>query len=356
MRFQNTLVVAIAFLLGASLAFSQTLDSTGSYGQTTGATTSYGKTPDTTQVGGMPAARARRTSVPVDGIRMPPTPATSPISPLSMTMTAAPVHLSPGDLLDIGVFDTPELSGRVRVNSEGAITLPLIGALKVGGLTPEQVLDLISRRLKDGDFMLDPQVSVFVDEYANQAVYVVGEVARPGPYPLMGSHRLLDFISAAGGLTPVASKAVVVKSAADPDQPRTVQLSSSDKDANPELAAGDTVVVAPAGIVYCLGEVRRPGGFILSGEKGLTVVEAVALAEGTTPTASLSKARLIRTTPQGREEIPINLKNILKSQTADLKLQADDIVFIPGSKAKDALVGAQAMLPAAAAATIYRVP
>jgi polysaccharide biosynthesis/export protein len=107
----------------------------------------------------------------------------------------------------------------------------------------------LATRLKEQNFVNDPQVTVFVVEYASQAVYLMGEVVKPGPYPLMGSHRLLDFISAAGGFTPRAGKTVTVTTHANPDAPRVFQLGSPDKDTNPELAAGDSVVISPAGIV-----------------------------------------------------------------------------------------------------------
>jgi polysaccharide biosynthesis/export protein len=351
MRFPHHLLVAMIVLPGTTLTFCQTPSGGSPYGHTPNAAAASAA-PAT----GMPGARATRMPVAEGGNRTLGAPAGISTSPLAMTMTAAPVQLSPGDLLDIGVFDTPELSGRVRVNSKGEVTLPLIGALHVGGLAPEEVQQSIARHLKEGDFVRDPQVSVFVVEYANQAVYVIGEVVRPGPYPLMGSHRLLDFIAAAGGLTPVASKTVTLKSVANPAHLRTVELSSAGEDANPELAAGDTVVVSQAGMVYCLGDVRRPGGFLLNGGNALSVIQILALAEGTTSTASLSEARLIRTNPQGRQEISINLKKILKSRATDLKLQADDILFVPGSKTKNTLMTVQSVLPAAAGATIYRVP
>jgi polysaccharide export outer membrane protein len=278
------------------------------------------------------------------------------MSLLSMTMTAAPVKLSPGDLLEIGVFDTPELAGRVRVNSDGEITLPLIGALHVGGLTPEQVQDLLATRLKTENFVKDPQVSVFVAEYAGQAVYVIGEVMKPGPYPLMGSHRLLDFISAAGGFTPRAGKTVTLKTSADPDHPQIFGVNSANKDANPEIQAGDSIVISQAGIVYVLGEVTRPGGFMLDREDTLTIMQALALAQGTLYTAAKSSATLIRTTAQGREEIPVNLKAILTSKKTDLAMQSNDILFVPGSTTRGVLKNIQSVLPAAAAASVYRIP
>ena len=271
-------------------------------------------------------------------------------------MTAAPVQISAGDLLEIGVFDTPELAGKVRVNSDGEITLPLVGALHVGGLSPEQVQDLLASSLHDKNFVKDAQVSVFVAEYASQAVYVLGEVVKPGPYPLMGSHRLLDFISAAGGFTPRAGKTITLKTSADPDHPQTIGPASAEKDANPEIAAGDSILISQAGIVYVLGDVTRPGGFMLDRQDTLTIMQALALAEGTLSTAAKSSAKLIRTTANGREEIPVNLEAILKSKSTDLAMQSNDILFVPGSTTKKVLKGVQTIIPAAAIASIYRIP
>jgi polysaccharide biosynthesis/export protein len=278
------------------------------------------------------------------------------MSPLSTTMTAAPVHISPGDLLEIGVFDTPELAGKVRVNSDGDITLPLVGALHIGGLSPEQVESLLASSLHDENFVKDAQVSVFVAEYASQAVYVLGEVVKPGPYPLMGSHRLLDFISAAGGFTPRAGKTITLKTSADPDHPKTIGPASAEKDLNPEIAAGDSILISQAGIVYVLGDVNRPGGFMLDRQDSLTIIQALALAEGTVSTAAQSSAKLIRTTANGRQEIPVNLKAILKSKNTDLAMQSNDILFVPGSTVKGVLKNAESLAPVAASALIYRIP
>lgn len=279
-----------------------------------------------------------------------------PVSSLSTTSTAAAVQIGSGDLLEIAVFDSPELAGRVRVSSDGNITLPLIGKLRVGGLSPEQAQGLVATQLKERNFVKDPQVSVFVTEYATQVVYVLGEVMRPGPYPLMGSHRFLDFISAAGGFTSRAGRAVTITTRADPDHPRTLEAGRLAKDSNPELAAGDSVLVSQAGIVYVLGDVVRPGGFFLNKDVALTVLQALALAEGTLPTAAKSSAMLIRTTAKGREEIPIDLKKIMRSKSIDLAMLDNDILFVPGSMSKGIWKGMQSIFPAAAAASVYRLP
>ncbi len=287
--------------------------------------------------------------------------AVNPASVLTMTTTAAPVQLGPGDLLDIAVFDSPELTTHARITSDGEISFPLLGTLHVGGLSPQATQDLIRQSLMKNDFVKDPQVSVFVAEYASQAVYVIGEVTRPGPYPLLGSHHLMDFISAAGGFTPRAGNTVTIAVHSDPDHPKIIDLSSIGNDAmgkesNPEIAAGDSISVSQAGIIYVLGDVTRPGGFLLNRDETLTIMQALALAEGTLSTAAKSSARLIRTTPAGRDEIAVNLQSIIHAKTTDLVLNDKDILFVPGSTTKGVLRGIQGVLPAAAAASIYRLP
>ncbi|MFB3917504.1 MAG: polysaccharide biosynthesis/export family protein [Terriglobales bacterium] len=271
-----------------------------------------------------------------------------------MTTTAGPVQLSPGDLLEIGVFDTPELSGKVRVNSAGDISLPLIGTLHVGGLTPEQTQSAIRESLIKGEFLKDPQVAVFVAEYANQAVYVTGEVNRPGPYPIMGSHRLMDFIAAAGGVSDRAGKVVTITHQDDPEHPKVVKLEQGAA-SNPEMKAGDTVVVSQAGIIYILGDVGRPGGFLIDHDEHLTVMQALALAQGVRPGASLKNAKLVRTTDQGRQEVGLDLKQLFEGRSTDLALQDDDILFIPTNVAKGAFKrGLEAVVQAATGLAIYR--
>jgi polysaccharide export outer membrane protein len=250
----------------------------------------------------------------------------------STTMTSARVLLGPGDLLEISIFDTPELTQRVRVDSEGKITLSLIGEITVRGMVPDKLAGIITRKLVDGKFMKDPQVSVFVMEYAGQMAYVTGEVAHPGAYALLRSHRLLDLISLAGGLSARAGNTVTIARTEGAAQPIQVDLSDKDeKRSNPEILPGDSITVGQAGIVYVLGDVERPGGFVLDRRTTLSVVQAVALAEGAKPSATLSKTVLIRNLDGKRQEIPLNLKMILKSRSPDLLLAAGDIIYVPGS-------------------------
>jgi polysaccharide biosynthesis/export protein len=276
---------------------------------------------------------------------------------------AAPVtyalQISAGDLLDLNVFDTPELSTKLRVDDHGTVTLPLGGVLPVSGLTAEQVGRAIEARFREANILKDPHVAVTVLEYATQGVTVLGEVKSPGINPLVGAHGVLDLISAAGGLTANAGQAVSISHRSDLNHPVTVDIDGkpgSLASPNLEIRPGDTIVVSHAGIVYVLGDVGKPGGFVIGNHDRLTVLQAVALAQGTNKTASLNHARLIRKTDTGHEEVPVPLKSMLASATTDFALSDGDILFVPSSAAKNTLRNVENILPSAAGAALYRVP
>lgn len=279
-----------------------------------------------------------------------------PVNSMMTTMTSGPVKLSPGDLLDISVFASSELTTHVRVSSDGVISFPLLGKVRVSGMMPEEVQDLIRDQLMKRDLVKDPQVSVFVLEYSAQAVYVLGEVTRPGAYPVVGSHQLSDFISVAGGFTPRAGKTITVTRQANDQTPDVIRFSRAPSvgGANPQVNAGDTIYVGQAGVVYVVGDVVRPGGFVLDSDQKLTVMKVMALAEGTKPTASVKGARLVRNTANGREETPIDLRKIFRAKAADIELQDQDIVLIPSSTVHIAVFRSLDAAQAVAGAVIYR--
>jgi polysaccharide export outer membrane protein len=264
-----------------------------------------------------------------------------------------------GDLVEMSVFDTPELSGKLRVDNHGDVILPLIGSLHVAGLNAKEMQDLIRQKFLDGRFVQDPQVTVFVTEYATQGVALLGEIKTPGVYPAFGAHHLLDYISVAGGLTPLAGSHVSITHAGHPDEPQRVQISSSTSPKgtnNPEILPGDTIFVEKTGLVYVIGDVVRPGGFPMDHGDHLTILQAIALAEGTTPTAKKSAGVIIRATSQGHEEIPVDLNKILAAKATDPLLQDNDILFVPNSASKVALKNIESLLPVAASAALIRVP
>lgn len=249
------------------------------------------------------------------------------------------VLIGGGDLLKVSVLGVPESDQEVRVNEEGDISLNFVGSVHVSGLTTTGAQELIRKKLIAGGFFTDPQVSVFAKEYATQGVSVLGEVAKPGVYPLLGSRRLFDVLSVAGGTTQSAGKVVSVTHREHPEAPNSVTLSNDATESaknNIEIFAGDTILVSRAGVVYVVGDVHRPSGVVMNNGSEMTVLQAIAMAEGTNTTAALSKAKLIRRTPSGPKETPMNLKDMLASRAPDIHLQAEDIIFVPNSAAKSA--------------------
>lgn len=250
----------------------------------------------------------------------------------------APIYanakLGVGDLIDVSVFGVPELTTRVRISGSGDLYLPLIDYVHVAGLSTDEAQDMIQKRLEDGGFVRSPHVSVFVSDSASQSVTVMGEVTHPGTYPAVGDRRLFDLISAAGGLSDKAGRMVTIQHR--DGQKVQVQLSinlAEDDQSNIPVSPGDTIIVSRAGIVYVIGDVGHPLGFRIE-DNSLSVLKALALAGGSTRTSALNRARILRETPNGIQEIFVNLKKVLYAKAPDMAMVKGDILFIPGSTAK----------------------
>ena len=263
-----------------------------------------------------------------------------------------------GDLLKVSVLGAPDSDQEVRVDAGGSISLNLIGAVAVAGMTTEQAQAAIAKRYVAGGFFTDPQVSVFAKEYVTQGVSVLGEVQKPGVYPVLGARTLFDVLSMAGGTTPKAGKVVSITHRDNPQEPISVTLSNDAAQSvrsNVAIYPGDTIVVSKAGIVYIVGDVHRPSGVPM--ENGsMTVLQAIAMAEGTNPTAKLNGAKLIRKSAHGPQEMPLALKDMLASKSPDIHLQAEDIIFVPSSAAKTAGKRTlEAIIQAATGVAVYGV-
>jgi polysaccharide biosynthesis/export protein len=252
------------------------------------------------------------------------------------TTENATMQLGAGDLVEVAVYGVPELATKTRINNSGDVYLPLVDYVHIADLNLEEAQNLIEKRLADGGFVRNPHVTVFVSESASQGATILGEVTRPGVYPVLGERRLYDVISAAGGFTDKAGRVVTITRRTKPDAPQTVHLPSNladQTDANVGIFPGDTIVVGRAGIVYVVGDVNHPSGFMIE-DNNLTVLKALALAGGANRTASLNGAKLLRQTSNGVQEIPVQLGKILRAKAADAPLQRGDILFVPGSAAK----------------------
>jgi polysaccharide export outer membrane protein len=266
------------------------------------------------------------------------------------------MRVGPGDLLEVKVFDVEELTQEVRVSDRGEAALTFLGPLQLAGLTTSEVQTLVENRLRDGNYVREPHVSIMIQEYATQGVSVLGQVGKPGVYPVLGSRTLLDVISEAGGITPMAAHEATIKRR-NGGEVFTASLSDSPGEllaGNVELWPGDTIIVPKAGLVYVIGDVGRPGGFIMENNGRVTLLEAVALAAGVNRTAAQSKARVIRKTSSGYEDMPVDLKRILQGKAADIPLEREDIVYVPPSTARALLFRTPEVLQSAAAsAAVY---
>ena len=265
--------------------------------------------------------------------------------------------LGPGDLIEVNVYNVPELATKARVSNSGDVYLPLIDYVHVEGLTQEEAQTVIEKRLEGGGFVRSPHVTIFVDEAASQGVTVIGEVSKPGIYPDVVDHKLYEVISEAGGFTPSASRklAIIRHNVAEPIRMELPRNLGDDMSGNVDILPGDTITVPRAPIIYVVGDVSRPAGLLVDNGH-LTVLQAIALAGGTNRTAKMGGVRIIRKTPAGMTETRVQLKKMLEAKAPDVTLQADDILFVPVSGARVAAARtAEAAISAATTISIYTV-
>ena len=260
------------------------------------------------------------------------------------------ITIGPGDLIDLTVFHVPELVLKIRVDSNGFVSLPLLGDTKLAGLTVRDAQQLIARELIRRQMVIKPEVSLFIEEYATQGITVYGEVNTPGIYPLMGPHRLFDAIAAAGGFTPNAGHIVTILRNGSQEHGQVIDLSGnpSGEQANAMIYPRDTIIVSKAGVVYVLGEVNKPGVFLMANNSSISLMKAIAMAGSTTKLASLKHTVIIRKSPEGSIEMEVSLENIYHGKSADLALHPEDVVFVPLSNLKNyGAMGIQAAIQAA---------
>lgn len=264
--------------------------------------------------------------------------------------------IGPEDLLEISVFEDEKLNKTVRVSSQGNISLPLLGVLKVRGLTgnelEKEIRDLLAEK-----YFQDPHVSVFIKEYRNQRISVMGAVEKPGVYEVTGQKTVLDILAIAGGLKEDAGQLLflirppkpeegVLKGKKDSDDqtPRTFMvdleelLVRGDLILNLPLIHGDVINIPVSGKIFVGGEVKNPGGFPLRGKK-LTISQAIALAGGLKSDAAGSETKVFRYSEKGtgKEILSANVYEIQKGKEEDFYLKENDIILVPKSGTKTVL-------------------
>lgn len=267
-------------------------------------------------------------------------------------------RIGPGDVLDVRVFNRPQLSREaVRVDTRGMIRVPMIETDIQAGCRTEVELakEIASVYLK---YQRNPHVDVFIKEYNSRPVSVMGAVSKPGQFQLQRRVRLLELISLAGGPTERAGERILMahgeqlpvcgkqESIDDIDSYDLNQLVRGDASANPYVRPGDVITLPEAQQVFVVGNVFRPSSIAL--KEKITVSQAVAMAGGTMPDSKSDRVRIMRQTPGSmtKTEILVDLRAIDKRTTPDVALMANDIVDVPTSSGKRLLRGLlSAVLP-----------
>jgi len=248
-------------------------------------------------------------------------------------------RIGPGDLLELKVFEVDQLSQTVRVSEDGSITLPLIGRVVVEGLTQEGVVQKLSGLLQ-AKYVKNPQVTIFIKEYKNQQVAVIGAVEKAGSYELVGRKNLLQIISMAGGFSDNAGDAIFILREGMDGVTSSVAIDLKDllvngnQKLNIPIEPNDVinVPVDKEIRVFVMGRVNKPGALKAKLSEGMTLLQAIADAGGLAEGAKESAVTITRKDKAGKEQkIKINLKDIIKGKKMDVLLQEGDVVYVPES-------------------------
>lgn len=242
--------------------------------------------------------------------------------------------VGPQDVLTITSYDQPDLTGKFTIETDGTFTYPLIGRVSAGGLTLRGVESALEKILIEQGFFKDPEITVAIEQYRSQKIYIVGEVRTPGAYSLSGDMRLVEALALAGSTLPTASgeavivhlsaEAFVVEPTPDPlapedgeEDPTHVlrvdlrELENGDPSQNVPLRNGDTIFVLRAESVYVFGQVRNPGAYSIR-QKQTTVLQALSLAGGVTDRGSMGRFHIVRIVGGKKEEIKVELTDFVQ--------------------------------------------
>jgi polysaccharide export outer membrane protein len=285
--------------------------------------------------------------------------------------------LGPDDQLEIAGPELTEFGAKpVRIDSDGDVQAPLVGRIHVAGHTVQEVEKELNKAL--GKYIREPQVVVNVVEVRSQPVSVLGAVNTPGVHQVQGRQTLLEMISLAGGIRLDAGYSVRITrqvewgciplpgAQLDPSGKFSVAelnlkkiMEAKDPAENIQIFPHDVISVPKAEMVYVIGEVRRSGGFVLGEHQSISVLQALSMAEGLNGTADTRHAKILRLNHDAdqREELPVDVKDLLAGKRKDVSMQADDILFIPGSTGKKAALRTlEAAIQTGTGLAIWRTP
>jgi polysaccharide biosynthesis/export protein len=238
--------------------------------------------------------------------------------------SAGDYAIGASDVLAIQVFDQPDLGGKYTVEADGTFSFPLIGRVKAGGVSLRAFETQLKKRLIDDGYFRNPQVTVAVEQYRSQRVFVMGEVRTPGPVPLTGGMTLIEALSRAGSTLPSSSGEVAIVRAPQgakgpvlPEQGGAEILRASIRDLeagkmrqNIELQDGDTIFAPRAESVYVFGQVKNPGAYSI--QKDTTVLQALSLGGGLTENGAMNRIRIVRIVDGEKKEVKVKLTDLVK--------------------------------------------
>ena len=285
--------------------------------------------------------------------------------------------LGPDDQVEISGPELTESSNKpVRIDSDGNAQVPLVGRVHVAGLTVQQAEQQLDKALST--YIRDPQVAVNISEIRSQPVSVLGAVNTPGVQQVHGHKTLLEMLSMAGSVRQDAGYSVRITrqvewgciplpgakldssgqfSVAELELKKIIEAKDPAK--NIQIFPHDVITVPKAEMIYVIGEVRRSGGFVLGEHQSMSVLQALSLAEGMNNTADVRHARILRLHPDAdkREELAVDIKNLFSGKEKDVSMQADDILFVPGSTGKKAALRTlEAAIQTGTGIAIWRAP
>ncbi|SEB39370.1 polysaccharide biosynthesis/export family protein [Terriglobus roseus] len=281
-------------------------------------------------------------------------------------MTVSPedfekLKLAPGYLLQMEIYDTPEMSREMRIDAQGNVTVPLLGSIHLADKTLAEAESMLSKELVQQKILIGPQVTLNVIEFTGKNISVLGEVRSPGRVQLLGPKPLADVLALAAGETDVAGNDIEIQHPAEEGGTTTrhvdyVRGKESNVLQTTVIEPGDTVIVHKSGIVYVLGAVNRPGGYLMVDGGSLNVTQAVSLAGGTTLQAGTRWATVVRPKGDSYTQIRVPLNKMQKGNAEQVLLQRNDVLYVPLSGWKVAVSNGSSVLSAATSASIYRAP
>lgn len=276
--------------------------------------------------------------------------------PMMVPPHFADLKLSQGFLLGLNVLDDPDFTGLFRVDEAGNMALPILGSIHVAGKTVPQAREEISKNLLDRGILRDPQVELNVVEYTAPQVTILGAVASPGVFPLLAPEGLADVLALAGDSTILAGDRIEITTP-NGGKSQTVHYfrGMDTKLLNSVIIQpGDAVHVEQAGVIYVLGGVNRPGGYVMQENGNLSVLQAISIAEGTAQTASVKSIYIMhRNEDNTNAWLELPYRKMTQGKVADVQLHTNDVLFVPTNHFKVTFLSASGVMAAVGSASIY---